>query len=195
MISLEITGPVREHMGLLGAIPIRTDRLLIREFQLGDAAELFSLHRDARATRYAGGTRTQEESLQSLYRIINRVRQTGFGAFALELSSDNELIGWAGVQKMIDSERYEIIYALKASHWGRGLATEAGRALLDAAFALQYLPEIFALVFPQNIASIRVLEKLGFSFLTYYFDEITQRHACLYRLSEDEFRNSRAVTG
>ena len=192
MISLQITEPAIQNVGLLSAIPIRTNRLIIREFQLGDAKELFSLHRDAKATRYAGGTRTQEESLQSLYRIISRVRQTGFGAFALELPDDGDLIGWAGVQKMIDSDRYEIIYALKPDYWGQGLATEAGQALLDASFESRQLTEIFALVFPQNIGSIRVLEKLGLSFVDYSFDQITQRHACLYRISKGKFQRSKA---
>ncbi len=189
MFSLEIT-PTPEHKaGLLSQLPLTTGRLLIREFQLADARDLFALHRDALATRYAGGTRTKAQSFQSLCRIINRVRETGFGALAVQHRNDSKLIGWAGIQRITDSDRYEILYALNPTHWGNGLATEASRALLHSAFTLPSgaLKEVFALVFPQNIGSICVLEKIGMEFLEYYFDQSTQRYACLYRISQSNF--------
>jgi RimJ/RimL family protein N-acetyltransferase len=163
--------------------------LTIREFQLADAEALFSLQSDPRATRYAGGTRTKRQSQESLYRIINRVRKYGFGTFAVQLSAGGPAIGWAGIQKVLDAERYELLYALRSEYWGRGYATEAGRVLLGAAFSLEGAgpQEIFGLVFPQNVPSIRVLENLGFLFVEYHFDEMTRRHACLYRTTRARF--------
>lgn len=189
MNSLHIIPTPSKKAGLLENVPIRTPRLRIREFQLADASHLYALHRDARATRYAGGTRTQEQSFQSLCRMMNRVRGTGYGAFALELCTTRELIGWAGIQSMPDSPRLELFYALKPAYWGLGLATEAGEALLNTIFALPHKPisEIFALVYPQNIGSIRVLEKLGMSFIDYHFDQATQRYACLYWTQREAF--------
>jgi RimJ/RimL family protein N-acetyltransferase len=102
---------------------------------------------------------------------------------------NKEIIGWAGIQLMPDSSCYELFYALRADYWGQEFATEAGAALLNSTFNLPDNPpsEVFALVFPKNILSIRVLEKLGMSFLEYYFDEPTERHACLYRVTHEEF--------
>ena len=130
-----------------------------------------------------------KQSLESLCRIINGVRKTGFGVFGIELLENKEIIGWAGINTMPDSSRFELLYALRADYWGKGFATEAGAALVHAAFTEldSPLPEVYALVFPQNILSIRVLEKLGMSLLEYYFDEPSQRHACLYRITRDEF--------
>lgn len=189
MISLDIIPYPENRLALLGCMPLMTSRLRIREFQLADAHHLYSLHQDPRATRYAGGTRTKEQSFESLCRIINGVRQTGFGAFGIELVDQEEIIGWAGIQLMPDSSRHELFYALRANYWGMGFATEAGAVLLKSAFDLAENPlsEVFALVFPQNIRSIRVLEKLGMNLLEYYFDEPTRRHACLYHGTRDQF--------
>ena len=190
MFSLTIDGINDRGQGLLAKLPLRSEHLVIREFQLADAESLFSLQSDPRATRYAGGTRTKEQSLESLYRIINRVRNTGFGNFAVQLLNNNKAIGWAGIQKMLGTERYELLYALRSEYWGQGYATEVGRALLDATFSLGKTgpDKISALVFPQNIPSIRVLEKLGFEFVDYYFDDPTERHACLYETTSARFR-------
>lgn len=194
MNSLDIIANPEIRAGLLGQMPLTTARLQIREFQLADARHLYTLHRDPRATRYAGGTRTKEQSFESLCRIINGVRKTGFGAFGIELLDTKKMIGWAGIQLMPQSSSYELFYALRADYWGNGFATEVGAVLLNSAFnTLDYpLREVFALVFPQNILSIRVLEKLGMSFLEYYFDEPSQRYACLYRVMRDEFDALRA---
>ena len=177
--------------GLLSVAPIATKRLILREFQLADCRDLFEIHRDARTTRYAGGTRTKEQSFESLCRMINRLRETGFGTLALQLKSDKQLIGWAGIQPLLGTDRYEILYALKPSYWGFGYASEAGNALLEVVFnsGANKLDHVYALVFPQNIASIRVLEKLGFTFLEYYFDSPTQRNACLFSIARSSFNS------
>jgi RimJ/RimL family protein N-acetyltransferase len=175
--------------GLLAFLPLQMPRLTIREFQLLDSQQLFQLHRDARATRYAGGTRTQEQSFQSLCRIIKRTRDTGFGTLAMELKETGEVLGWIGIQQMTGRTSFELLYALKPGAWGYGFATEASTGLVRLAFEIPKpkISELFGIVYPQNIASIRVLEKLGMSLQGYYMDEPTQRHACLYRLRKSEF--------
>jgi len=189
MIQLDIIQTPAQKTGIFSRLPLETERLNIREFQLADAESLYELHRDPRATRYAGGTRTKDESFSALGRIINRARQTGFGSFALQLRQSGDLIGWAGIQQLPESTRFELLYALRPVFWGKGFATEASEQLLKAAFTLESDPltEIHALVFPQNIASIRVLEKLGLSFTKHQFDVLTQRYACLYTITAAEF--------
>ena len=60
------------------------------------------------------------------------------------------------------SDRLTLGYALAPEAWGRGYGTEAGRAIVDAAFALSAVVEIDASVRVENPASARVLEKIGF---------------------------------
>jgi RimJ/RimL family protein N-acetyltransferase len=56
----------------------------------------------------------------------------------------------------------ELAYRLARSSWGQGLATEAARALVEYAFTVVELPRVVAVTYPDNRASQRVLEKLGF---------------------------------
>lgn len=75
------------------------------------------------------------------------------------------LIGWVGLGPLeFDPARIELYYGLSEACWGRGLATEAGRAMLDFGFRTLALPEIVAVASPENKASVRVLEKLGMKF-------------------------------
>jgi RimJ/RimL family protein N-acetyltransferase len=73
-----------------------------------------------------------------------------------------ELIGWCGLDQRAQSRKYPVLfYLLKASRWGRGLATEAARALLDFAFDSLGLFRIDGDAAADNLASQRVMEKIG----------------------------------
>ena len=121
--------------------------------------------------------------------MINRTRTTGFGALALEHSESGRVVGWCGVQPMRAVQDYEVIYALRRQSWGQGLASEAARALMYETFMLTEIDiaNLHALVYPQNIRSILVLERLGMNFVETHFDEETERYACLYKVSKEKF--------
>lgn len=175
--------------GLLEVLPLWTPRLCLRLFTKVDADALFEIQRDPLLTRYAGGTRSREESGESLLRIIDRTSSAGFGPLAVEELSSGEVIGWCGVQKLNGKERYEVIYALRVSCWGKGYATEAARALMSHAFELKSprIEAIWALVYPQNLRSIRVLEKLGMDLYENEYHENSRRHACVYVVRKTAF--------
>jgi len=75
-----------------------------------------------------------------------------------------EMIGDCGIiRQHVEGEHlYEIGYHLRRDHWGRGLATEAGRAIRDHAVTVLRLRRLVALIHPENAASERVAAKLGF---------------------------------
>jgi [ribosomal protein S5]-alanine N-acetyltransferase len=177
--------------GLIQQLPIRTRRLLIRPFRLDDADALYELHRSEEVTRYAGGIKTRSESLRALYRIIERVASTGFGALALEELQGGEVIGWCGIQRMRDIKEFEVVYALRTHKWGNGLAYEAASAVIASAFESEApkISRICGLVFPQNSRSIGVLERLGMHFVRYHYDQSTSKRACLYMTSRKQFAN------
>jgi len=81
------------------------------------------------------------------------------------IAIDDAAVGGIGLQLGQDIERVsaEIGYWLGQSHWGRGLATAAVRAVTEYAFETFGLTRIFAVPFAANTASIRVLEKAGYS--------------------------------
>lgn len=75
-----------------------------------------------------------------------------------------QLLGHGGLQHFKQPGAVELGYYLGEPAWGRGVATELGRAALDFGFARLHLPEIVAVVRPENRASQRVLTKLGFAY-------------------------------
>ena len=87
------------------------------------------------------------------------------GWWALEPCSENKLIGWSGLQYLPETEEVEVAYLLSRPYWGRGLATEAATACLQYGFEELELERIIGLVHPGNMASQRVIEKLGMSFV------------------------------
>ena len=85
----------------------------------------------------------------------------GIGFYAVALSkSPADVIGFAGLRPT-EADEVELLYALLPAHWGRGLATEAARAVLDHAFAALPLTRILAGADPPNAASFAVMERLG----------------------------------
>lgn len=76
---------------------------------------------------------------------------------------DAEPVGRVGVGLRPDGQQLELGYHLDPAHWGQGLVTEAVKALTAQAFELTAQPSVEAYALPQNIGSIRVLEKCGFT--------------------------------
>jgi RimJ/RimL family protein N-acetyltransferase len=89
----------------------------------------------------------------------------GFGFFTLAPHEQpSQVIGFAGLRIFAEQARVELLYALRPAWWGRGLATEAARAVLEHGFATG-LQEIWAGADPPNSASFRVMERLGMTFV------------------------------
>ena len=177
--------------GLNQFLPLTTARLTLRPFRLTDADSLFALHSDPNVTRYAGGLKTRAESDEILHRLVDRLATTGFGLLAVEEKGSGLVIGWCGVQQMRHLDGYEVIYALQYGHWGQGLAFEAAQPVVESAFRISdvLVDSIFGLVFPQNTRSIRVLEKLGMSYIKTVLDVDTSKEASLYEVGRSGFLN------
>ncbi len=96
----------------------------------------------------------------------------GFGLFAVTLKENGILIGHCGLIQMESIDEVEIGYALGKAYWGFGLATEAAKACLRFGFEEINLPRIIAVAFPDNTASLRVMEKIGLHYekTTYVYD-------------------------
>ena len=144
---------------------IQTKRLLIRPFNIKDASDIFKkLDSDSNVTQYTGGVKNIEESLKHLESILNLQKQTMLIPRGVVLKKSNELIGWSGLEPfMLDKEKVEIAFGIAQKHWGNGYATEAANAILKAGFCEYNLDLVVAAVNPQNVASTKVINKLGFT--------------------------------
>ena len=142
---------------------IETARLRLRLCTPDDLDDLADLFGDAAVMRYigleSGKALTREEAAGVLDNIISGWHRRGFGRWAVLLKSTGQLIGLCGL-KLLDGTP-ELMYILRRDHWGAGLATEAARACLRYGFEELRFASIIAVTRPENLASQRVLEKIG----------------------------------
>ena len=95
-------------------------------------------------------------------------------------------IGDSGLLKLEDHGWIDLGFRLAQSYWGRVLATEAASAWVRAAFADFHIDGLKALVHPENVASIRILEKLRFQ--AERRDTIMGMKSIVYSLEPKDFR-------
>lgn len=148
---------------------LETPRLLLREFDEADAAAFFALGSDPAVIRYThdpgGGLKSVAHALEVLRsHPLADYQKHGYGRWACVDKASGEVIGFAGLKHLDELQEIDLGYRLLPACWGRGLATEAGRAILDYGRRHLGLHRIIGLVDPENVASSRVLEKLGFAF-------------------------------
>jgi RimJ/RimL family protein N-acetyltransferase len=144
---------------------LATTRLLLRRWREADREPFARINADPRVMEYFPAALTREESDTLVDRIDAHFTEHGFGMWAAELRDTGEFIGFIGLNVPRFEAHFtpcvEIGWRLAAEHWGRGLATEGARAVLDQAFHPLRLPEIVAFTTTANLRSRRVMEKLG----------------------------------
>jgi ribosomal-protein-alanine N-acetyltransferase len=145
-----------------------TTRVAIRPLRMSDGDALHRVFGDAEVMRYSDGPHTRQWVDQWVRDYVdNHYDAWGFGMWAVEERMGTQVIGYCGLSRLpqrCGPRETEIGYRLIRSHWGRGLATEAVCAVRDYAINTLHLPKLIAIVDPENIASLRVVEKAGFQY-------------------------------
>ncbi|BDD09954.1 N-acetyltransferase [Fulvitalea axinellae] len=142
-----------------------TERLLIREWDASDAKDIFMLNEDPEVVRYTGD-RAFVNVKEALSLILNydQYRQYGIGRWAVLDKSSGDFLGWSGLKRNGDGV-VDLGFRFFRKHWGGGFATEAALACLDYGFSKKGISGIVGRAMSENIASVRVLEKVGMSFV------------------------------
>jgi [ribosomal protein S5]-alanine N-acetyltransferase len=142
---------------------LRTERLLLREFVEDDWPAVLAYQRDPLYLRFYPWTeRSEQEARAFVQRFLDWQQEHPRRRFQLAITLDGAVIGKAGVRRLEPGSRVaDMGYELAPSHWGRGYATEAARAVLDFGFAELDLHRVGAHCIAENTASARVLRKLG----------------------------------
>jgi [ribosomal protein S5]-alanine N-acetyltransferase len=144
---------------------LHTARLLLRPFTEDDADALFALHSNPRVVRYWDSPAWKERTrAERFLNACKQIEREGTGArVAIDRADDSAFVGWTCLVKWNpDFRSASMGYCLDDALWGQGFATEAAGALLEWAFATLDLNRVQAETDTRNIASGRVLEKLGF---------------------------------
>src|SRR5438034_1642938 len=143
---------------------LETERLFLREYVEADAEAFFKLNSDPEVLRFVPdkGLLNVEQARQILVdHPIADYRKYGFGRGACILKSTGEQIGFAGLKYLEEFGEVDVAFRLMRTHWGKGLGTDAALASGRVWFAALGLKRIIGLVMPENVASVRVLEKTG----------------------------------
>ena len=147
-------------------VTLETPRLRLRPFVTADADAVFRYRGDPDVMQYimGGAEKTIEDTQKVLGWYRAHQEKYGFSKWAAVLRETGEMIGDSGLLLLEEGPDLELGYRLAPEHWGKGLATECGRAWLEAAFSSFGLERVVAFAHPDNAASIRVMTKLGMRF-------------------------------
>ena len=158
---------------MLFRTPIETKRLLLRPETEADYEDIYEMNTDPDVMRFVGDgsvlSLSRDEFLVCIRRLLSQRAGDEYGLAAIVVKETNRYIGacWLKHDSFLDG--VELGYRYVKDSWGRGYATEAGKAVLAAGFGLPQLEEVYACSHPQNQSSIRVIEKLGFKHMGYKY--------------------------
>lgn len=186
-----------------------TDRLRLRAITLGDAEALFAIYGDLATQQFnpAGPYRDMDTAKRTLATWWQHWQQHGVGPWAISLADQLEhIIGFGGLSYMTYlppstlallkepvepsslahrvgcREVLNVGYRFATTSWGKGYATELTRFALDHACNTLMVKEVFAIVRPGHLASIKVLEKAGMHRIGQLDDVPGHEHSVLYQM-------------
>jgi [ribosomal protein S5]-alanine N-acetyltransferase len=143
---------------------LETPRLLLRNFQLDDIPQLAAILADPQVMKFApNGVLSTAETEAKVAGFMRSYQTFGFGKWAVIHKASLELIGYCGIalENIDQHPEREVGYRLATRYWGQGLATEAAAATVKYGLQQLKLPYLLGIVARANVASVRVLEKVG----------------------------------
>lgn len=142
-----------------------TRRLLLRSFQMTDLDAMAAIDADPKVCTFLPTIGTRKKTAENIQKIVEHEQQKGFSLYAVELKQTSEMIGWIGLMTPWFEAHFtpaiEIGWRLAASHWNQGYASEGAMFILDYAFCSLSLEELVSFTAENNLASRRVMEKIG----------------------------------
>jgi len=153
---------------------VETERLLLRQFTIDDLDDLYFIYSHPDLSKYLSNEQPLrlDQTRAAINSIIESWQQHNFGVWAVVYKKHRKLIGHCGLKFLENTPEVQIGYLLLKDYWRRGLGTEAAAAVLKYGFEVVKLERIVAIAKPENIASRRVMEKIGMKYEkdAYYYD-------------------------
>ena len=146
---------------------LETQRLLLRQFNVGDAEFILTLLNEPSFLRYIGDkkVRNLEDARQYIQNgPVASYERHRFGLNLVELKDSNTPTGMCGLLKREELSSADIGFAFLPEFWNKGFAFEAATAVLQDARERLKLERVLAITSLDNEASIKLLERLGFRF-------------------------------
>ena len=145
-----------------------TERLSLRQWREEDREPFAALNADPRVMQHFPAPLTREQSDAALDRYATGIEERGWGLWAVEVVEGpevGEFVGFVGLQPLAPdlppAPGTEVGWRLAPWAWGRGYATEAGRAAVQYAFTELEVPEVVSITATTNLRSQAVMRRLG----------------------------------
>lgn len=173
--------------------PLYTERFILKPLSREHLHLLIELLTDPEVMQFVGGKPYTAMKAAAHAKVIIPFEETrpSLGTWAIHDKATGEMHGWVALQKLGDD--IEVGFRIRRKAWGQGVATEGGRRLVDYCFLELGLERVVAITWQQNLASQRVIEKLGLRFEKEY-----ERNAVwlrFYRLTAAEWETMRGSEG
>ncbi|WP_106917179.1 GNAT family N-acetyltransferase [Chryseobacterium aurantiacum] len=144
---------------------LETERFLLRELTVGDAMSFYELNENSKVIQYTGDRSFESvEEATTFLQNYNDYDENGYGRWAVIDKSNNEFLGWCGLKYDSSKDETDLGFRFFEKFWNRGVATESAIACLKYGLDQLKLKKIVGRAMSENIASIKVLQKLGFTF-------------------------------
>ena len=184
---------------------LRTERLVLRRWRDEDRAPFAAMNADPEVMRFFPSTQDRAASDALVDRIEAAFDEEGFGLWAVEVPGVAPFAGFVGLAVQRFEAHFtpavEVGWRLAAWSWGRGYAPEGAMAALAFAFDDVGLDEVVSMTTEANLASRRVMEKIGMTrdpaddFDHPRYPDWDGRRHVLYRLTADRWRSAGAGAG
>jgi RimJ/RimL family protein N-acetyltransferase len=169
---------------------LETDRLILTVGTLADATDMMKLNADPEVIRFVG-----ESPLQNILeaekiireRILPQWEKYKMGRFSVRLK-DGSYIGWCGLRYFPEYDEVDLGYRFMKRYWGQGFATESSRAVLKYGFETLNLKKIMAKAVPDNVNSIKVMQKLGMTYRGYRSGPGDPHPHVIYDMTKEEYQ-------
>ena len=148
-------------------IVLETERLILRQLTIGDAEFMLALLNEPSFLRYIGDKNVRDINSAQQY-ILNgpmaSYQQNGFGLYLVEIKESHTPIGMCGLLKREELPDVDVGFAFLPDFWNKGFAFEAADAVMKYGQQAFKLKRVVAITNPDNYASIKLLQRLGFTF-------------------------------
>lgn len=148
-------------------IVLETERLFLRKLSLEDAPFIFELVNDPSWLRFIGdkGVRNLDDARDYIRNgPMDMYARMGYGTYLVERKNDRAAVGICGLTKRDFLNRPDLGFALLPQFRLQGYARESAAAVVEYAWQTLALDRLLAITSPENVVSIRLLDKLGFTF-------------------------------
>ena len=182
---------------------LETERLILRQFTQDDADNLFELNSDRDVVRFTPDvgqlidySMIQTQLLPKYFTYYEKY--AGYGVWAAIEKSSQQFIGWFLFRPAVyasyfdpalaDENDIELGYRLRKAAWGKGYVTEGSKALILKGFSELGTQRVVAVALAANVASRRVMEKVGLKLEQKFIYESIGQEIVIYGLNRDEFK-------